>query len=187
MALSTGTKIGFGIAGLFVIIGLFTALTLISQYNSGVHLEKRVSAQYQQNQNNLSSYSNKIAEACQVPSMYADDYRSLLKDTVQGTYGKDGAKQAMLWLKERNINYDAGMYQKLQQMIEAGRDKFENEQKKLIDLKRQYETKLDTFPGGVVLRMFGFPKIDLDEIKIITSGYANKAFDTGVEDGLKLR
>jgi hypothetical protein len=72
-------------------------------------------------------------------------------------------------------------------MIEAGRKDFEREQKKLIDLKRQYETMLETFPRGFILKFLGFPKVDLNTFNIVTSEYSNDAFKSGVDKGIKLR
>ena len=75
----------------------------------------------------------------------------------------------------------------VQRMIEAGRNKFENAQTKFIDTKRVYQTKIDQLWSGLWLRVTGFPKINLDDYKIISSTHAKKAFETGIDDGVKLR
>jgi hypothetical protein len=135
----------------------------------------------------LSAYSNKIAEAVQVPAMYRDDFIKVVNASMQGRYGDKGSQAVFQWLKEQNLNFDASIYKKLQQMIESGRKDFEIEQKKLIDLKRQYEVALQTFPRGAILLFLGFPKVDLKSFNIVTSEYSNEAFKSGTDKGMKLR
>lgn len=185
--MSKGTIIGLSAAGFLALVTVMMIFAGVGLYNGAVKSEKGVEAQYEQNQNNLSQYSNKVAEAAQIPAMYRDDFSKVVTDALTGRYGKDGSQASFQWIKEHNIDFDSSMYTKIQSIIEAGRDRFEVDQKLLIDKKRAYETRLDTVPGGIVLRMLGFPKIDLDEFKIVKSGYSNEAFSTGEENGLKLR
>jgi hypothetical protein len=72
-------------------------------------------------------------------------------------------------------------------MIEAGRNKFENAQTRFIDAKRTYETNLGYLWKGTWMRIAGYPKINLDDYKIITSKHAKKTFETGVDEGVQLR
>lgn len=185
--MSKGLIITLCVIGFLVMFvgGMF--LSGVGVYNGAVRMEKGVVAQYEQNQNNLSQYSNKIGEMVQIPTMYKDDFKEVLTGALQGRYGKDGSKATFQFLKEHEINFDSSLYAKIQTVIEAGRNHFEADQKTLIDKKRQYETKLDTFPGNIVLGALGFPKINLADYKILKSEYAADAFKKGVESGLKLR
>jgi hypothetical protein len=89
-------------------------------------------------------------------------------------------------LKEHNIDFNASLYTKVQDEMAIGRNKFEDEQKKLIDRKRVYDDSLGTFPQGMILKSLGFPTAKIANIKIVKSNYATDAFSTGVENGLKL-
>lgn len=184
--MSKGMMFGLAIIVALVVFGGSVVMYGVGVYNTGVRTENSIVAQYEQNQNNLSQYSNKVMEMVQVPEMYKNDYKDVLVSAIQGTYGEDGAKQAMLWLKERNIDFDSSLYGKIQDAVSIGRDKFENEQKKLIDRQRAYEDMLGTVPKGLILGFFGFPTGKMDDIKIVKSDYSNKSFETGVENGLKL-
>lgn len=185
--MSTGTIVALCSLGAFLLFTVITVFSVIGINNTAVKAENGIKAQYEQNQNNLSQYSNKVMEAAQVPSMYKDDFKEVLTGALTGRYGKDGSKAAFQWIKEHDIKFDSSLYTKIQNIIESGRDRFETDQKLLIDKKRLYATSLETFPNGMVLGALGFPKIDLDEYKIVKSGYANDAFKSGVEDGIKLR
>ena len=174
--------------GIFLILIIGTVVgSYVSNYNYGNRAEQQILAEYENTQNILSQYSNKIAEIAQVPGMARDDLEEVYTAVMGGRYGNDGSKAMMQWITEQNPQIDASLYTNIQQAMEAGRNKFENSQTKLIDHKRAYETNLGYLWKGMWLRIAGYPKIDLDEIKIIKSSYSNEAYETGVEDGIKLR
>jgi hypothetical protein len=69
---------------------------------------------------------------------------------------------------------------RLQNIVVAGRKEWQASQTKLIDVKRQGDEMLATFPSGAILRMFGKKAI---EIKIVTSTETEGNFATGKDDG----
>ena len=92
------------------------------------------------------------------------------------------------FIKEQNPNLDPKIYYKIEEVIEAGRNEFQDSQKIVIDTKRSYQTNLGYFWKGFWLHMAGYPKVDLNKYKIVTTERAAKAFDSGKEDGpIKLR
>jgi len=174
------------------LLGVVSAIAImgavyISVYNSAVQSEKQIVAQYDNLKNVLGQYSLKVAEAAQVPSMYRDDLTQVYSEVMQGRYGQDGSKAMWQWLKEQNPQIDSSLYGKIQTIVESGRDKFENQQTQFIDIKRGYETRLDYFLTGSILRFAGFPRINLADYKIIESQHGKDTFETGVDSGLKLR
>jgi hypothetical protein len=177
----------FGVIGFIVLLIGVVVTSYISNYNYGNRIEKQIEAEYENTQNILSQYSNKIAEIAQVPGMARDDLKEVYTEVMGGRYGDNGSKAMMQWITEQNPQLDASLYTNIQQAMEAGRTKFENAQTKLIDHKRQYETNLGYLWKGTWLRIAGYPKLDLDEIKIIKSDYSNEAYESGVENGIQLR
>ena len=177
-----GVLLGLMATTAMVLVGSF-----VSAYNTGNRLEKVIVAQHDNNRNILSKYHTKIAEAVQVPEMYKNDFKEVVVGAMEGRYGDGGSKATFQWIKEHKIDFDSSLYTKIQQMIEAGRNEFGNEQTKLIDKKRVYETKLGTLWGGTWMKVAGLPKINLDDYKIVVVGSAQKIFDTGEDQVLKLR
>lgn len=177
-----------------LIIGLtFAALTLwsflsyVSAFNTANMYEKKIVASHENLQNVLSQYQNKIGEMVQVPSMYKDDLKEVVSAAIQGRYGEGGSKAVFQWLKEQNPSLDVSVYSKIQVAIEGGRDRFTNEQTIFLDTKRAYETQLGSFLTGTFMRIAGYPKIDLDKYKIVTNVATEKAFETGIDEPVKLR
>ena len=174
-----------GLVGVLVFVGVGS---YVSNYNYGNQAEKTIDAQYKNMENILAQYSLKVTEAAQVPTIKTDDLAKITKEAMTGRYGKDGSKAVFQWIQE---NYPGqisdGLYVQIQQMIEAGRNKFENSQTKFIDTKRAYETDLGYLWKGFWLRVAGYPKIDLAKYVIISSEHAQDAFKNGVDKGIKLR
>lgn len=168
---------------LIVVIALAFGFSYVGAINYGASVEAQLKATKENNENILAQYGQKLTESVQVPEMARDDLVKTLQAAIQGRYGADGAKAAVLMVKEQNLGTDPQLYRKIQQLIEAGRDEFKQSQTKMVDVKRNYETSLNQFPRGTFLRMAGYPKLDLAEFKIVTTDYASEAFRTGKEKG----
>lgn len=173
-----------GIIGSLIAVCIFS---YVSNYNYGNKAEKQILAEWENNENILAGYSLKITEMAQVNTMYKDDVKEVFTGVMQGRYGENGSQAMWQWLKEQNPQLDSAMYNRLQQVMEAGRNEFKVAQTRFVDVKRTYETNLGYLWKGFWLRAAGYPKIDLAEYKIITSGHAKQAFETGIDEGIKLR
>lgn len=185
--MTTLTKVVLGVMGTLVLLVLVGITSVISINNDCVQQEASLVAQYKQDQNNYDNMTKKIMEVAQVPTMMTDDLQKVTKAAIQGRYGKDGSKAVFQFIKEQNPTLSSEVYVKIQQVIEAGRNGFEANQKVLLDKKRVYETALNSFPGGIVAHSLGFPKIDLNKIDIVTSSDTEQAFGTKKAAPLKLR
>jgi len=181
--ISVGLVVAIVAVAFFGLVGLTGFSSYVSAYNYGNKTEKQLIAVQQENKNILAQYGQKVQEAAQVPSMYTADLTKITNAAIQGRYGKDGSQATMQWLKEQNPNLDPGLYRQIQQIIEAGRDNFENGQKGQIDLVRQYNTQLGTFWGGMWLKFAGYPKINLADFDIVSTDRADTAFKNHKEDG----
>jgi hypothetical protein len=120
--------------------------------------------------------------------MYAADLKKIVEASITGRYGPEGSKAQFQMLTEQNPTLDPKLYAKVQQVVEAYRDEFKNGQTKMIDVKRSYETNLGYFWKGMWLRIAGFPKVNLDEYKPITTDRVEDTYQKGKEASpLKLR
>jgi hypothetical protein len=185
--MSTAMKVLLAAIGGLFLIGLIFTFSAIGTNNDCARQENGLQAQYDQNRNNYANYFSKIKEMAQVPDMYTADLQKLYEGAMKGRYGSDGSKAMFQFIQEKNPSVDSSMYTRIQQVIEAGRNSFEADQKSLLDKKRVYQNVLDTFPGGMLARFFGYPKKDLSKFDIVTNEETEEAFRTKRAGPINLR
>lgn len=174
------------LVGVVALVGIL-AVSYIGAHNKANRLEQGIIAAYTDNQNVLANYSEKIMTAAQIPAMQRDDLTQVVTAALDARYGEEGSQAMFQWIQEQNPQIDSTVYTELQRMIDAGRDDFAVAQRRLIDQKRVYETALGTFWGGMMMRVAGWPRIDLDEYDIVVNNHTLETFETGVEETIKLR
>ena len=187
-SISTGAVVGLSFVCLIIVLIIVAATSYISANNYGAGIEAQLNAEYDNNQNILAQGQQKVLEAAQVPAMYKDDFKELIAADIQGRYGPNGSQATFQWLKERELNVDAQLYRKIQQLVESYRDEFKNSQTKMIDVRRQYEAEQGLFWRGMWLRIAGFPKVDMTKFKPIVTDAVQDIYKKGKESGpMKLR
>jgi hypothetical protein len=174
--------------GTIVAIGGIVIGTYVSSANQGNRLEVAIKAKYANNENIYANGTQKVMEIAQVPGMYAADLQKVVTSAIQGRYGANGSQATVQWLKEANVSLDPSMYTKIQQVIEAFRNEFQNSQTELLDQCRNYETLRGNVFGGMMLRFAGYPKMDIDKMcTIVSTDKAAKTFETKRDTGIQLR
>lgn len=171
------------------ILGGIVAIPGCGIYNAaktGNRLENGITAQYEENQNKLSALSNSVLEAVQVPELAKNDLKEVIKSAMEGRYGSDKNLLAKSVTEAYPGAIDPSLYVKIQNLIESGRRDFAAEQTKMIDKTRVYKTALGEPIGGLFLSFAGYPKINLDDYKIIVSDYTADSFAKKRDSGLKL-
>ena len=176
--------IGMALIVLFAVVITFS---FIGAANSGNRFENRIKAVYSNNENILSNYTQKVQEAAQVTDMQKNDIKDVIQSALKARYGDGGAKAVFQAIHEQNPTIDSTVYRKLQEIIQVGRDEFQNNQTTLIDVKRSYSTALGEVPLGFFMRMAGYPKINLDEYKVLVDTGVADQFKSGTSHAVQLR
>lgn len=184
--MKTSLKVILSSIGLFFFLLMVGSCSVISVYNDCGQQEAGIEAQYKQNQNNYANYFNKIKEMSSVPDMATSKLKEMYDSVMKGRYGTDGSRAMFQFIQEQNPNFNMGMYEKLMQTIESGRNSFEADQKSLLDKKRVYEGELVTFPNNIIAGFFGFPKKDLKNMDIVINDETAEAFSTKRAQPIKL-
>jgi hypothetical protein len=186
-AIGGGVIVALLAVGLMFSVGVIVVGAYFSASNYGVQAEAGLEAVWTNNQNILGQYTLKVQEVASIPAMYKDDLKEVMAKELSSRYGAEGSKANMQWIKEHSVNFDSTLYTKIQQVIEAGRNEFQNAQTRLIDVKRVYVTALGTVPRSWFLSMAGFPKVDLAKYKPVVAGDTAAAFAAGVSAPIKMR
>lgn len=182
--MSNTTKIVLGIfLALFIGIGAI-AVVGVSTYLSLDTKELNLRNQIKQKQEaNKAVYDNTwktIQQVAGVANQYRNGFDSVYKHLMDSRYQK-GDGSLLKFIKESNPTFDPSLYVRLDNTIEANRSEFTENQKELLDLKREHDNILDTWPGRWFLS--GRQKID---VTIITSTRTDKSFTTGKDDDVSL-
>jgi hypothetical protein len=180
-------KVFLAILAIVLVLGGTVVGSYVTNYNYGNEAEKSLTARLNDNKNIRSNYVAKVQEMVQVNDSYKDALKEVVVNAIEGRYGEDGSKATWQWIKEQNPTVDPTLYIRLSQVIEAGRNEFKNAQTRLLDEKRAYETNLGYLWKGFWLKLAGYPKINLDDIKVIITKDTNKAYETGEDAAIQLR
>lgn len=185
--MKTSVLVTLVVLGLAAVIGVTCVSSYISAYNQGNDAETALKAKESNLQNILASYTTRVSEMAQVPDKYKSDLLQVIQQNFQGRYGKSGNKAVVSFIREQNLALDPKLYRNLMETMEAGRDEFKQAQSDLIDRKRSYERALGSFWTGYWLHKAGYPKMDLSQIKPVINRHTQKAFETHMDEGIKLK
>lgn len=170
-----------------LVAGIITAIVFviygISTYNQAARLRNLAEAKTLDNTSEFDNMWKKISQVSQVTTAQKNALKEIFEGYAAARTGSGGGGEVMKWIKESVPNVDTSTFNNLQNIITGSRDSWTNRQKELIDIARQYNQMLATFPDGPFLRMFGFEKI---VPKVVTSSRTDKAFETGKDDDVKL-
>lgn len=175
------------VLGVILLMVMFVAIMYVKYHNMGVNFEKRLDGTWQENKVVLNTYTTKVQEVAQVPTMMRDDLSQIIEQTFQGRYGENGSQAVFQFIQEQNLNLDPQLYRQIQQVMESGRNDFQTSQKVLVDVKMNYQAALDYFWSGFWLGVAGYPKLDLSKYTIITLSEVEAKFESGQDSVIKLR
>ena len=165
---------------LLVLIGTYISMS-VSYRNEANMLEVKIENQTKENQVRFDNSWKIVKQEAQVDDKYSSVVKDFYVGIMTGRYGANGRQEGgiMNTLQESNPKFNDAMYEHLIQTIQEQRGMFERDQKVLISLAEQYEILLKTFPSSFFLS----DKKPID-IKLVTSGATEKAFETGKEDNV---
>jgi hypothetical protein len=178
---SFSQKILIAIVASLLSLGMIIGGMYFSYSNSEIRLAAQVSAQQDANKAQYDTMWKVISQKAQIAEEYKDSFKSIYPAIMEGRYGNERGGSLMSWIQESNPNFDVSLYKDLMVSVEGQRERFLREQQELIDLNREHDLVIDTFPGSLFVG--GRPKIT---ITIVTSGKTDAAFATGQEDDVDL-
>ena len=155
--------------------------------------ETQINTMYKQGRNILGQFTAKLAELVQVKNMAVDDQERIIT-AVFGEGGRAGNQAAWQWIKEQNPQADMTIHNKMVDIIDASRNKFENHQRSLLAVCQPYQERLGHPIHKLFLGFSGYPDKRIAEFGNITiakmctpieSSHSKAAFDSGVDDGFQ--
>jgi hypothetical protein len=166
--------------GLVAVVAIVAVLVIIvsgffgyvnTTRNSGIQKEAGLVAQYQDNQNELSTYLLQFNETLGIADKQSEVLNNILLDAVKGRYDNDtslepgtgGSMFSAISEAYPDLTTTTETYAKVQDLVISGRNAYKNKQSKLLDLIRDYNTwrETDIIRSFVVKNILGFPSDNL--------------------------
>ncbi len=169
-------------AGLVLVLAVLIGgyfLMSISSSNTEIRLRNQIAAQQDANTVTYDKVWKVIAQKAQVTEKAKDSFKEMYIPLMEGRYASGG--NFMKWIQEHNPQFDFSIFKDLMNSIEALRGEFTNVQIRLLDLKREHDNLIGTFPGTWFLS--GRQPI---KIQLVTSEQTKKTFDDGEENEIKV-
>ncbi|WP_207731546.1 hypothetical protein [Clostridium botulinum] len=173
--------ISFILLSVFIIILIFGG-TILSHRSHMVALEERVNAQYSDNKSSYDNMWKKFKEATQITDIQAEKMKDVYKDIITGRY--NDTKLLFKAVKEDNPKLDQSTFTNLQNEIMSSRNAFNNNQKQMSDIIREYNTYVRK--NFITATLLNYRTKDMKDF-ITTSEKTEKAFDTKKDDEIKLK
>ncbi|MCP1184939.1 hypothetical protein [Paenibacillus sp. 1781tsa1] len=170
------------IIGVLILVIAISVGTIWSHRNTAVKLEERIEAQYVSNQSNYDNMWKKFKEMTQVTDLQAEQIKDVYTGLIAGRYDDQGLLFKMV--QEQNPQLDTSVYSQLQREISAGRQQFDNNQKQITDIIREYNTyiKVHFIMASITQRTI----YDMNKY-VITSEQTQDAFKTKKADVIDLK
>jgi hypothetical protein len=172
---------------LFAIVGLIVAGILavgiiggvyFSYSNSEIRLRNAIAQKQRDNQSELDNLQKKIAQAGQVTKAQWDAIKDIVVGNSQARTAGGAGSLATL-VREAVPSTSQIDSRQFLTIITSSRDAFTMRQKEILDMKREHDNILTTFPGSLICG--GRPPI---EVVIVTSDRAEENFRTGKDNDI---
>ena len=177
---NTKTIIAVATAILVFVLGIVYITMSVSIKNKEKRIANQIEAKVKVNKSAYTKMFEILVNEAGVAAQYADDFKEIYPSLIEGRYNNGGG-QLMQWIQEHNPTFDTSLYKTLMQSIEAQRETFHTNQTQLIDMSREHNNLISTFPGSWFLS-----DVEKIEIPVIINDATEKTFDAGKEQDMQL-
>lgn len=179
-------KIGVVVGAVALVIVAIVAMVFYSKVNglrnTAISKETALVSQYKDNQNELSTYILQFKETMGVANVGADRLEDILVDAVKGRYdgnmepGDSGSMFSAIAEAYPDLTATSESYAKVQDLVVSGRNAYKNQQTKLLDMIRDYDSwrNRDFIDSLIVRDWIGAPT---DLLKVNVAGVTYKGED----------
>lgn len=200
------------------VVGLLLLMVTYGKFNSirheGIDKETALTAQYLDNQNELSTFISTFYEQLGIADHKSDKLNAILTDAVKGRYDNTGLTPATPGQTQGNQLISAiveaypdlsglNTYDTVLNTISSGRQAYKAKQSKLLDMLRSYDKwRKQDIIGSALISLGGFPSSNLraqigtDSVtgsaaeakmyEIVLASQATQAYTTGTLEPLTI-
>lgn len=168
-------KITLVIFACVLFFSLLFGLVFLGIYNQEKRLTNRFNAQQKLNEASFDKMWKIIKQQTGVAESERSTFKQTYVDIMSATQGVAGNGQLASFFTQSKIDISPQLFQTVMNSIESQRESFFDNQKTLLDIKREHDNLITTFPGMLL------GATPLDPV-IVTSSYTENVFKNGKED-----
>jgi len=178
---SAGLKIMVVTIALVLIVGIVTATWAVKTSNKEKGLTNKMEAQEQVIEAFFDKMWKILKQQAGVTDEYKNSFGKIYKDLMAGRYSGEKKGEMMLWVKEHNPQFDTKLFDKLMISIEAQREGFFVEQKKIIAMVNEQKNLIEFFPSSMIVG-----DREIYKYEVISSAKAKEVMKTRQENDVDL-
>jgi hypothetical protein len=146
-----------------------------------VRLRNQFKAQQKTNEASFDKMWKVVQQQSGVATTERETFKKAYSEIMSSTKGVVGEGKLASFFTQAKIDINSDLFAKLMNSIESQRESFHQDQKTLLQIKKQHDDVLQTFPGSLILA--GRPEL---EVVVITSEKTEEVFSKGKEDDVDL-
>jgi hypothetical protein len=167
-----------------IIVAAVLLIALIAMYfsynNREIALRKEAEAQEGKIESVHDTMWKTLKQEAGVTDQYRKTFEELYPKLIAGRYSNEGG-ELMKMITESNPDFDTRLYDKLMQSIEAQRAYFASAQQRMLDILRERETLIESYPS----RWFVSNKQKI-EYEVISSTTSKSTMQSRIDDDIEL-
>jgi hypothetical protein len=175
------TNARWAVLGVVGFLVLFVVSSWISANNQEARLRNQFTAKQTDNTSQFDNMWKKVAQSVEVTEKDRESLAKIFVQHANARTGDGGGGAVMKWIQESVPNVDSSGFRNLQNIIVASRDSWTDNQRQLLDIKREHDNLLDVFPSSLFLGSRSRLKA-----VIVTSERTDDAFKTGRDENVSL-
>ncbi len=166
-----------------IVVGVLVVV-LVAMYfsynNREIALRKEAEAQEGKIESVHDTMWKTLKQEAGVTDQYRKTFEELYPKLIAGRYSNEGG-ELMKMITESNPDFDTRLYDKLMQSIEAQRAYFASAQQRMLDILRERETLIESYPS----RWFVSNKQKI-EYEVISSTTSKSTMQSRIDDDIEL-
>jgi hypothetical protein len=167
-----------------IIVAAVLLIALIAMYfsynNREIALRKEAEAREGKIESVHDTMWKTLKQEAGVTDQYRKTFEELYPKLIAGRYSNEGG-ELMKMITESNPDFDTRLYDKLMQSIEAQRAYFASAQQRMLDILRERETLIESYPS----RWFVSNKQKI-EYEVISSTTSKSTMQSRIDDDIEL-
>ncbi len=168
--------VAVSVGGLFILLAI---VGFVSANNSETRLRNQIKAKQVDNQNIYDNMIKTIRQNAEITEVQIQAISKVYADYASARSTPIGSVAGALHEAVPNLERSSQTFINLQNIVTASRAKVEANQSVLLDLKREHDNVLTTFPSSLFCSLAGKQPID---VIIVTSDRTQAVFQTGIDN-----